>query len=276
MKKNETSDALLRDAEIAQHAELNGGYREIILFCPDIADAVAPGQFAHLRVPHLEHRILRRPFSIFKAEDGYLVIIYKCVGVGTDMLAKAKVGDKLSVLGPLGNGFPHPGAGATPVLVGGGYGAAALYMTAKTGNAKGVVFLGGHTRSDLLCIDDFKMLGWDVHAATEDGSFGEQGLVTELLDKWIATRNHNEENFEFFACGPHGMLQAVGVRAIATGAKGWLSMDRPMGCGVGACLACVQKIRAPDGEWEYERICKDGPVFECRDICWDEAGGGAE
>ena len=273
MKRNETSNALLRDAEISQHCELKGGYREIILKCPDVASAVAPGQFAHLRVPHLEHRILRRPFSIFKAEDGYLVIIYKCVGVGTEMLAKAEVGEKLSVLGPLGNGFPYPASGVTPVLVGGGYGAAALYMTAKRSNAHGIVFLGGRTQEDLLCVEDFKLLGWDVAVATEDGSLGKQGLITELLDAWLAKRSMAGNAFEFFACGPHGMLKAVGERAVSTGSKGWLSMDRPMGCGVGACLACVQKIRQESGQWEYERICKDGPVFECRDICWDDCGG---
>lgn len=272
MTIHQQSNAILRDGTIAQHSTLGGGYCELILHCPEVAKIFSPGQFVHLRVPGLRDRLLRRPFSIFKSEDGYLVMIYKRVGIGTELLAQAAVDQKVSILGPLGNGFPYPQAGAIPVLVGGGYGAAALYATARASAKKGVVFLGGRNREDVLCVSDFQTLGWDVEIATEDGSYGRRGLVTDSLDDWMRTADPDAQ-LEMFACGPHGMLKAVGARAMARGCKGWLSMDRPMGCGIGACLACVQKIKNGNGGWEYVRICKDGPVFECRDICWDEPEG---
>ncbi len=269
MVVHEKTQALVRDAIVDEHVEINGGYRRLRLNVPDVAAMVEPGQFAHLRVPHLRDRILRRPFSIFKADSTHIEILYKCVGVGTEVLAYAQPGTRISVLGPLGHGFPEPDPEKIPVLVGGGYGSAAIYLTAARSSVKGLVFLGGRTADDILCVDDFLAVGWQVQIATNDGSLGTRGMVTDVLDGWMVSREGDRE-IELFTCGPHAMLQAVGERAIACGCRGWISLDRPMGCGVGACLACVQKMRAADGGWEYMRTCKEGPVFECRDICWED------
>lgn len=269
MVVHEKTAALVREATVAEHVEINGGYRKLRLRVPDVAELVQPGQFAHLRVPHLRDRILRRPFSIFKADSTHIEILYKCVGVGTEVLAYAPIDSKISVLGPLGHGFPPPDTEKKTVLVGGGYGSAAIYLTAERSPVKGVAFFGGRTADDILCVEDFIAIGWEVHIATNDGSLGSKGLVTDALDEWLNSRSESRE-IELFTCGPHAMLQAVGERAIARGCRGWISLDRPMGCGVGACLACVQKMRAADGGWEYLRTCKEGPVFECRDICWEE------
>ena len=118
---------------------------------------------------------------------------------------------------------------------------------------------------------DFTALGWTVHVATEDGSLGTRGRVTRALDEWLAAEG-TKTTPEFFACGPNPMLRAVGERALAGGWKAWLSIDRHMGCGVGACLTCVQKIRAPDtpAGWIWARVCREGPVFECREVVWEE------
>ncbi len=269
MTTSDTSSIRLRNVVIEKHTAMRGGYRKLVLHAPEIAPLVKPGQFAHLRVPNLRDRLLRRPFSIFKAEDEYLTIIYKVVGVGTNVLSNAPEKKLLSILAPLGNGFPVPNTTRLPVLIGGGYGAAALYMTAKTSPVKGIAFFGGRSAEDILCVADFETLGWKVHLATEDGSLGEKGLVTDTLDRWLINEGCNLKP-EFFTCGPHGMLRAVALRAMNANCKAWISMDRHMGCGVGACLACVQKIRTADDNWDYMRICKDGPVFECRDIHWDD------
>ena len=138
---------------------------------------------------------------------------------------------------------------------------------------KGILFVGGRRAIDILCVDLFEAIGWEVQIATEDGSLGEKGLVTELLDRWLA-RGGSEQSPELFACGPDGLLKAVGDRAIAAGRPGWLSLDKHMGCGVGACLACVQKILQEDGTVVWKRVCKDGPIFEAREIVW-ESGGAA-
>jgi dihydroorotate dehydrogenase electron transfer subunit len=114
----------------------------------------------------------------------------------------------------------------------------------------------------------FLELGWEVQIATEDGSMGIKGFVTAALDDWLANRDDNIIP-EFFVCGPDGLLKAIGDRAIAGDWQGWLSLDKHMGCGVGACLACVQKIKNGDGAEVWKRVCKDGPVFESREIVWD-------
>jgi len=269
MSAPEISDALLRTADLLAHERMPGGYRLMVLKQAQIASRARPGQFVHLRVPRLRDRILRRPFSIFKVEGDEISIIYKCVGTGTDVLACAPAGDRVSLLGPLGNGFPEPGADSFPLLVGGGYGAGAVYMTARRSPVKGAVFIGGRSADDILCAEDYEQLGWPVHLASEDGTRGQRGMVTDALDDWLAGRAEGLK-IEIFACGPHPMLAAVAERAIAIDCQAWISLDRPMGCGVGACLACVQKIRSQDGDWVYARTCKEGPVFECRDISWKD------
>ncbi len=254
------------DAVVHAHSEYGSGYRLISFEVGDIAKAARPGQFVHVRVPRLEQCVLRRPFSIFKAENGCISVLYKCVGKGTDALSLAVAGDAVSVVGPLGNGFPLQPEGQIPLLVGGGYGVAPLSMLAAALPNRGTLFVGGRSSEDILCVELFEQMGWDVAIATQDGSLGSTGLVTDVLDGWVDA--HGSDGVEVYACGPDGMLRAVGDRTIRWGCKGWLSLDKHMGCGVGACLACVQEVRMPDGGTELLRVCKDGPVFEAADIVW--------
>lgn len=260
----------LEYTRVLSHERIGAAYRQLDLASSLIAPRVQPGQFVHLRVPNLGGAVLRRPFSVYRAGRDSLSILYKCVGLGTEAMAGLQAGAEVSLLGPLGNGFPTEEPGF-PVLVAGGYGMAALYLVARTLPSPGAVFVGGATAPDILCVDEFKALGWPVHVATEDGSCGIRGRVTDALDPWMDGPGAGKP-WTFFACGPNGMLRAVGDRAIARGRPGWLSMDRHMGCGVGACLACVQRIRDP-GHPEQERwsrVCRDGPVFECREIVWED------
>ncbi len=258
---------LLEDAKVLQQREIQGGYRLLVLAAPLIAPKVQPGQFVHLRVPRLDSAVLRRPFSVYKADGGTLSILYKAVGRGTSAMKALRDGETVSLLGPLGRGFPAPAKDKVPVLVAGGYGMAALYLVAKTSAVKGVVFVGGRSAADVLCVPEFTALGWTVHVSTDDGSLGVKGLVTDALDPWLR-KDLEGRTPEFFACGPNGMLKAVGERAIRGNWTAWLSVDRKMGCGVGACLACVQKVATPDGGWTWKRVCKEGPVFESRSVVW--------
>jgi dihydroorotate dehydrogenase electron transfer subunit len=262
---------LVENARIVRHAELSRHYRQLTIAAAHIASHVRPGQFVTIRLPMLHDAVLRRPFSVFKADHGALTIIYRAVGRGTRVMTQLRRGDELSVMGPLGHGFPtRLGATAFPVLVAGGYGVAPLYLLAKALPHPGVLFVGGAGKADVLCLRDFKQMAWPAHVATEDGSMGDRGLVTEVLDRWLAAKPATVKPV-FFACGPHGMLKAVGERAIRGGWKAWLSLDRHMACGVGACLACVQRVRR-DGEETWARACTDGPVFEAREIVWDDNG----
>ncbi len=259
----------LEEAKVVEQREVRGGYNLLVLAAPAIAPGVRPGQFVHLRVPRLDDSVLRRPFSVFRAEDGRLSVFYKNVGRGTAAMKALAPGETVSLIGPLGNGYPAPSAGKLPVLVAGGYGMAALYLLAKGAPAKGVAFVGGKAADDILCVEDFKALGWEVRVATEDGSLGSKGLVTDALGAWLGAELKGRTP-EFFACGPNGMLKAVGERAAQGGWTAWLSLDNHMGCGVGACLTCVQKIRTPDGGWEWLRVCREGPVFEGKSVVWEE------
>lgn len=259
-------------ARVCRHEAIAGDYRILALHAPAAAARARPGQFVHLQIPRLGDAILRRPFSIYRAENETLSILYKPVGKGTRAMVDIRADESVSLLGPLGNGFPVDRPVAHPVLVAGGYGMAALYMVAAALPHRGVICMGGASARDILCVDDFIALGWEVLIATMDGTRGTRGLVTDVLDPYLRARR-DTAGVEFFACGPNGMLKAVCARARESGRPAWLSMDRHMGCGVGACLVCVQKVRAPDDDvntWRWARVCTEGPVFEAREIVWDE------
>ncbi len=256
-------------APIREHETVQGAYRRLTLEAPAIAATAQPGQFVHLLIPCSDGLMLRRPFSIHKAENHRIVLLYKPVGQGTRRMTDLSVGTTVSLVGPLGHGFPlEIQPDALPVLVAGGYGMAALYLLAQRLPQVGIVFAGGADREDILCRDDFAALNWTVHAATENGSLGVQGWVTAPLDAWLAETS--AVNPVFYACGPHGMLRAVADRAERRSCRAWLSLDRHMGCGVGACLACVQKLRSlNNGSVRWARVCREGPVFDAREIVWD-------
>ncbi len=255
--------------KVIHQDEVHGGYRLLWLNAPGIAPHVEPGQFVHIRVPHMEASVLRRPFSVYKADGSVLQILYKGVGKGTRTMTYLRPGDTLSLIGPLGTGFPALSPGNAPVLVAGGYGMAALYLLARSMPVQGIAFFGGQTAPDILCVDEFEALGWEVRIATEDGSLGEQGLVTDVIDAWWTERKDDASPVEVYACGPNAMLHAVARRAMDRDWRTWVSVDRNMGCGVGACLTCVLRVRDESGGWEWKRSCTEGPVFECREICWD-------
>jgi len=265
----------IEQARVVRHTALQAGYRSLELRAPRIAGAVRPGQFVHVQVPRLATSVLRRPFSVFGAQGETISILYKQVGKGTEALALLAPGEEVSAIGPLGNGFPVDPGAALPVLVAGGYGVAPLLFLAQRLPSRGALFVGGASREHILCASQFEALGWRVRVATEDGSLGVRGLVTAALDAWL-TEQPAKAALVFYACGPDGMLRAVGERAIMNGQPAWLSLDTHMGCGVGACLACVQKIRGPAGTAVWARVCREGPVFEARQMVWGEQGAGGK
>jgi len=253
--------------KVVSHDEIGSGYRYLVLEAPQLAADLVPGQFVHVRVPALEESALRRPFSVFDAEEGRITLLYKTVGRGTRALNAVRRGESVCVMGPLGHGFPLRCAGEA-LFVGGGYGVAPLHFLAKrfvqaAGLPTPKVFVGGRTEADLLALDRFRELGVELFTATNDGSAGVKGLVTDPLDEVLANFYNRGTKFELFACGPDPMLKAVSLRATGTGAKGWISMDRHMICGVGACYACIQKTVRGNS-----RCCIEGPVFAAEDLVW--------
>ncbi len=249
---------------VASHCEMGAGYRLLVLNAPGMAAETRPGQFVHVKVPTLEASALRRPFSVFDAsgQDGTVTVLYKTVGRGTAALNTVKPGDAVQVEGPLGRGFPTECNG-TALLVGGGYGVAPLHFLARRLRTKTTLFVGARTASDLLALDRFAALGVETKVATNDGSAGEKGFVTAPLDREIARLRGAGEAFELFTCGPDGLLKAVSERAVSLGVPGWISVDRHMVCGVGACFACIQRTVGGNA-----RCCIDGPVFPAKELIW--------
>jgi len=259
---------LEQTVQIVSNERDTDSYFRLVLRAPQITPLIQPGQFAHVRVLALKDALLRRPFSIFQVSDDTFSILYKTVGKGTEALARMGAGEELSVIAPLGHGFTVPKRdGETPLLVAGGYGMAAMYLLAQRSPQKGIVFVGGRKRVDILCEGEFQALGWDVRVMTEDGSHGEKGLVTKpLLEELKKLVPHRK----VFACGPTGMLKVVGKIAKDFKVPAELSMDEHMCCGVGVCLTCVIPVKTGNG-WEYQRTCTEGPVFDSRDVVWEEA-----
>lgn len=247
---------------------LNGSYRRIVFQAPDLARAAAPGQFVNVRIPVLRDRILRRPFSICDADpvSGTLTIVFKIVGAGTEALARMRPGETCDLLGPLGHGYTMPGdPGVIPILVAGGCGSASTFFLAKQLAKKGILIAGARTRDELLLIKDYRSIGFQVMLATDDGSLGHRGLVTNLLPCALESAGPRAK---IYGCGPEPMLYALGKLAITLGAECELSLEQHMCCGVGACYACVVKIKdkSDPAHWVYSRSCKEGPVYNAEEL----------
>jgi len=217
-----------------------------------------PGQFAMLGLdPERRHRdpLLPRPMAVYRGDARALEFRFKVVGRGTRIMAELTRGQKVAVLGPLGNGFALPGGPST--LVGGGSGIASLFELARDSMPRPRVLLGGRTRSDILGLEDFEALGVELAIATDDGSLGLRGLVTDLL----APRAGET----VYACGPLGMMQRAQALASNSGARCMVSLENNMACGFGVCLGCV--VKTPAG---FRLVCTHGPIFDGATLGWEE------
>ena len=259
---------MLEDAGILSNERFQGDYWRIIFRAPGVCPLVHPGQFVHVRISQLRDRVLRRPFSICDVSgEGTLTVVYKVVGEGTNALSHLRQGQACNLMGPQGMPFTLPNSDETPVIVAGGYGAAATYLLASRAPRKGILLLGARSSQDIILADAYKEAGFSVRMATEDGSAGTKGRVTVLLESLLG---ENIPHPRFYACGPHGMLIAAAKSFVGAGYNNAeLSLDHLMCCGVGACFACVVRVKdtnSPDG-WRYARTCSEGPVFDAGDIC---------
>ncbi len=256
--------AELFQARVLRNSEVCPGIFNLVLEEVRLAALAQPGQFLNIRVSAANSPLLRRPLSIHWVEEGRVEILFQVVGQGTEILARVRTGEMLDVQGPLGRGFdPDPGD-RTPVLVGGGIGIAPLgFLAQHLEGRKVLALLGARNREVLGCSGGTRLdgLGVAIRAATDDGSLGQQGLVTELLSEVPA-------NGLIYACGPGPMLRAVARYALEKGIRCQVSLEEHMGCGVGACLGCMCRGLSAAGESVYKRVCADGPVFDAREVDW--------
>jgi len=258
-----------------------GAYLSMTVVASGIAEQTRPGQFVALSVTGDEGALLlRRAFSIHQVASrgvygGTVEFVFAVHGKGTAWLARRRAHDPVDVVGPLGRPFALPKEPANCVLVGGGYGAAPLFMLADALRKRGCrvdVVLGAANADRLFGALDAKRMAASVAFTTDDGSYGEQGRVSDVLPE-VIERTRAEV---VYACGPMPMLQAVyGVAADAYGGAGipvQVAVEESMACGIGVCMTCVLPVIGDDGETRMVRSCVEGPVFAGDRIRWDALG----
>lgn len=245
-------------------------YQVLTLACPEIAQTVQPGQFVHVRVTAAQDPLLRRPISVLLADrqSGQIRLLVRKVGRGTELLAALPEGATVDVLGPLGNSFPvpEPHPERDIILVAGGVGVAPLIFFADTlqmhvGRFRVCGLYGGASDAHLPLWTEFAGRCEEFYVTTEDGSAGEEGLVTAPLPAQL-TRGDAQV---VYTCGPRPMMAAVAALCAEANVPCYASLEQWMGCGVGACLGCVVPTTGPE---QYQRVCQDGPVFPAEIIDW--------
>jgi len=240
---------------------------DLRFIAPDMASKAKAGQIVHV-VCGGDANSLRRPISICECDGDTVRICFEIRGVGTKELAARSAGDMIDVIGPYGKGFPE--VSGKVALVGGGIGIYPLLSAAKAVRAAGgepVALLGFRTAALMNVVDDFKNVCCDVKIATDDGSYGYHGFVTGILDEYLS-----QNDATVFVCGPKPMMKGVSAISLNHDCECFVSMEERMGCGVGACLACVCKTQFVGNEGlgeKYKRVCVDGPVFNAKEIIWE-------
>jgi len=256
-------------ATILDNKSVGRGYFRLVLRALEMSAAALPGQFVMLRVSENMDPLLARPFGISSLPSrSSLELIYRVVGRGTSLLTQRKAGDSLNLLGPIGNGFPLPEKDATPVLIAGGSGFPPLHFLSAKAGSRAHLFIGARNKDCLPpsgIVKSFRDTAAKVHLATEDGSAGKRGMTTDLLNAFL-NEMERKTPIVLYACGPHAMLGAVSRIAAIHSLPCFVSMEERMACGVGACMGCSVAMKTGG----YKRVCKDGPVFDSRDIEWSE------
>lgn len=260
-------------AKVIKNIEVIENYYKIVVLSPAIAKAAQPGQFLQVKVGDNYKPLLRRPFGIHRVNGPNVEMLFEVVGQGTEALAQRRPGEYMDIIGPLGKGFyaGDGGPGHSAILVAGGMGIAPLAFLVerlrrnrqgKSCIRKSLVLIGARTKKQLLCESELKKLGCKVRVSTDDGSKGFKGKVTGLLAGVLRSTRHAPGS-RIYACGPRPMLKEVARMAREYNLPAEVSLEEHMACGIGACLGCVVKTK--DG---YKRVCKEGPVFDSREIVW--------
>lgn len=253
-------------AEIAENKKLNNDY-SLLTFIP-FSEPVEPepGQFFMIGMEGDYDPLLKRPFSVFRRTPKGFQILYRIRGRGTSLMRNLGRGSVIHVLGPLGNSYPMPPKDHAPVLVAGGIGIASVFFLAErlaAAKNKAHIYYGARGASDLLMVGALKKVAKRLSLTTDDGSCGERGCITDMLSVFLSDGVSFDKKTVMYACGPRKMLETVAGIAGDKGLEAYISMEENMACGIGACLGCV--VKTVNG---HKRVCKEGPVFDAREIVW--------
>jgi dihydroorotate dehydrogenase electron transfer subunit len=273
------------ESRIEIHRQIAQDTWQLTIESPYLAERTIPGQFFMLRIAQRNDPLIGRALAMYdrhrnrEGKPSAISVVYTVKGKFTQALAQCVAGERVELWGPLGNGFSTEptehlvlvagGVGQTPMLT---YASAALGQDhygcgPNLGEfAKRVTLCyGARTKGYLAGLVDFQRVCSDVRIATEDGSMGHCGRVTDVLRQVLDGR---QENCRIACCGPEPMMEAVATIAKESGIACEVSLETPMACGIGICFTCVAKIQQPDGQWDYKRTCVEGPVFRANDVVW--------
>lgn len=273
-------------AKVVENVRLARDTYRIRFACPEIAERVVPGQFLMLRLAGMNDPLLGRPLALYdtiadaSGAAAMIDVVYLRLGKMTSRLIDFRAGDELDVWGPLGNGFPSLAAEHV-IMVAGGIGQTPFLALGREylgrqrygepgrrdSHASRVTICYGVRSSEYLAgVADFESAGFDVRIASDDGSVGRRGFVTEVLQGVLAESAGSER--VVMCCGPEPMMHAVAQLCERNDTRCLVSLETPMACGIGICFSCVTKVRQPDGGWDYKRTCVEGPVFDAQKIEW--------
>lgn len=276
--------------EIIEHREVMSGAMELTARDPEIAATSRPGQFVNVLCGPCMDPILRRPFSIYRVDRvrGEFSLLYQLKGRGTVLLAQKAVGDVIDIVGPVGHPFEIDSSSKVQhFLVGGGCGIVPLLFLADTLNEEAggpvEVLIGAQSAGAIMCEREFWDRGMSVELSTDDGTAGRHGFVTDLLAERLANMEPGMKP-SIYACGPHQMLKRIARIAADHKAPCQVSLEAAMACGFGVCTGCVVKVKRSEcpecgqvyctecgggDDWEYKRVCADGPVFYATELVWE-------
>ena len=276
--------ALERQVDIVENVRVAEETYRVRFVCPEIAERVVPGQFLMARLAGCDDPLIGRALAVYDiVADGTghpaaVDLIYHVKGKFTTRLGISLPGQRLGVWGPLGNGFP-PLVCRHLIMVAGGVGQTPFLTLAKEhlgqqqyGSPRRTVerveqitlCFGAQSEKFLAGVEDFRRLGIDVRLATDDGSAGHNGLVTDLLTNLL---DADREAVQVVSCGPVAMMQRSSQIAAEYQVPCYVSLETPMACGIGICFSCVAKVRDGD-DWDYKRTCVEGPIFDASEIEW--------
>ena len=255
-------------AKLIKKEEIIQGIFKFSVEAKDIVELSKPGNFIEIRVSNQTDPFLRRPISIYNLdkENGILEFIFQVKGSGTNILSEKEIGDKIDIIGPLGNGTFKIDKYNKIAIIGGGIGIFPLYELAKEAKEQGKIvdsFLGFRNKDFVMLEKEFKEVTNNLLVTTDDGSYLNKGFAIDYLKE-----DMKKEKYEcLYACGPIPMLRVVQKYALENNINCQISLEEKMGCGLGVCLGCaVKTAKSPKDKPEYFHVCKGGPVFNAKDV----------
>jgi dihydroorotate dehydrogenase electron transfer subunit len=277
--------AVQRSVEIIENVPIAPQTFRVRFACPEIARNVVPGQFLMSRIASCNDPLIGRPLALYEVIDDpsgnpwAIDLVYLVKGKFTSRLADCRAGSELVVWGPLGNGFTPPTC-ETLIMVAGGIGQTPFVAFGQeclgrrsygspvrnSASVKRVILCYGARSANYLAgLSDFERGGIELRIATDDGSRGHHGFVTQLLEQTLLETSGERR---IVCCGPERMMEAVAGVAQRAEIPCEVSLETPMACGIGICFTCVAKVRDASGNWDYKRTCVEGPIFSSESIEW--------